>query len=59
MLAISLSAELGAFLTHQEFITAEAKAEVESKTGKNLEDDVIGIRIADYTLDLSGWNKSI
>lgn len=48
-LAISLSAELEAFLTHQEFITAEAKAEVESKTGKTLEDDVIGIRIADYT----------
>ena len=49
ILAISLSAELEAFLTHQEYITAEAKAEVESKTGKTLEDDVIGIRIADYT----------
>lgn len=48
-LAISLSAELEAFLTHQEFITAEAKAEVESKTGKTLEDEVVGIRIADYT----------
>lgn len=49
LVAISLSAELEAFLTHQEFITAEAKAEVESKTGKSLEDDVVGIRIADYT----------
>lgn len=48
-LAISLSAEIEAFLTHQEFITAEVKAEVESKTGKNLENDVVGIRIADYT----------
>lgn len=48
-LAISLSAELEAFLTHQEFITTEAKAEVEKKTGKTLEDDVLGIRIADYT----------
>ena len=48
-LAISLSAELEAFLSHQEFITAEAKAEVEEKTGKKLEDDVVGIRIADYT----------
>lgn len=48
-LAISLCAELEAFLSHQEFITAEAKAEVESKTSKTLEDDVVGIRIADYT----------
>ena len=44
-LAISLGAELEAFLTHQEFITAEAKEEVENKTGKTLEDDVVGIRI--------------
>ena len=48
-LAISLSAEIEAFLIHQEFITAEAKEEVERKTGKILEDDVVGIRIADYT----------
>lgn len=48
-LAISLSAELEAFLMHQEYITAEAKSEVESKTGKTLEDDIIGARIADYT----------
>ena len=48
-LAISLSAELEAFLAHQEFITAEAKEEVEQKTGRTLEDDVVGIRIADYT----------
>ena len=48
-LAISLSAELEAFLANQEYITAEAKEEVESKTGKILEDDVVGIRIADYT----------
>ena len=48
-LAISLSAELEAFLTNQEYITAEAKEEVERRTGKLLEDDVVGIRIADYT----------
>lgn len=48
-LAISLSAELEAFLAHQEYITAEAKSEVENKTGKMLEDDIIGVRIANYT----------
>ena len=48
-LAVSLSAELESFLTHQEFITAEAKEEAEKKTGKTLEDDIVGTRIADYT----------
>lgn len=48
-LAVSLASEIETFLTHQEFITAEFKAEVEKKTGKTLEDDVVGIRIADYT----------
>ncbi len=47
--ALTLSAELVAFLETQETVTGEIKAQVEEKTGKPLEDEIIGLKISDYT----------
>ncbi|MBQ3665324.1 MAG: hypothetical protein II919_04375 [Lachnospiraceae bacterium] len=47
--ALSMAVELEAYLNAQEMITEEVKREVEEKTGKHLEEEIVGIRISDYT----------
>ncbi len=47
-LALSMATELEAYLTAQEMITEDVKREVEEKTGKHLEEEIVGIRITDY-----------
>ena len=48
-LALSLAAELETFMTAQKTITAEVKSEAEKRTGKQLEDEVVGIDVSEYT----------
>lgn len=48
-MALTVSLELEGFIEGQETITAEAKAQVEQKIGKTIEDDIIGINVSDYT----------
>ncbi|MDR1943239.1 MAG: hypothetical protein LBQ19_00290 [Synergistaceae bacterium] len=51
--ALTLAKEMESYLTAQEVITAETKRAVEEKTGKELQDEIVGVRIGDYT-DRSG-----
>ncbi len=48
-MAIALSAELVEYIESQSVITEEIKKQVEEKTGKTIEDDVVGVKISDYT----------
>ena len=47
--ALALSEELTAFLEAQEAITDETKKQIEEKTGKPLEAEIVGLKISDYT----------
>ena len=47
--ALTISSELEAYLLAQEVITADVKKQVEEKSGKVLEDDIVGIKISEYT----------
>lgn len=47
--ALTLSSELEAYLMAQEVITSDVKRQVEEKSGKPLEDEIVGIRISEYT----------
>lgn len=47
--ALTISEELEAYLLAQQTITAEVKRQVEERTGKQLEDEIVGIRISEYT----------
>ena len=44
-----LSEEVKAFIESQEFVTEAAKAHAEKCSGKTLENEIVGMRIADYT----------
>jgi len=48
-LALTVASEVTAFIKGQETITAEAKAKVEQQLGKAIEDDIVGIKVSDYT----------
>lgn len=48
-MALVLSAEFSAYLKGQETITEDIKKQTEEKIGRTLEDDIVGINIADYT----------
>ncbi|MDR1874919.1 MAG: hypothetical protein LBQ90_07930 [Synergistaceae bacterium] len=48
-LALMLTAEIEAYLKNQEVITPEAKREMEKHAGRKLEDEIVGVRIGDYT----------
>ncbi len=48
-LALMVSSELVEFIKGQEVITAEAKAKVEQKLGKEIEDDIVGVNVSEYT----------
>lgn len=48
-LALTLSAELEAYMSAQEVITSDVKKQVEQRIGKPLEEEIVGIRICDYT----------
>ena len=47
--ALTIASELEAYLLAQEVITADVKKQVEEKSGKPLEDDIVGIKISEYT----------
>jgi hypothetical protein len=47
--ALTLAAEIEACLKAQETLTPEIKAEIERKSGKKLEDEIVGVKIGDYT----------
>ena len=47
--ALTISSELEAYLMAQEVITSDVKKQVEEKSGKPLEDDIVGIKISEYT----------
>lgn len=48
-LALMLSADLSAYLEAQTVVTDEAKKQAEKQTGKPLEEEIVGIKIGDYT----------
>ena len=48
-LALVLSEEIKSFVQAQEIITKEVKEYVEKNSGKTLSDDIIGVKISDYT----------
>ncbi|MBQ9901358.1 MAG: hypothetical protein IJM51_03080 [Clostridia bacterium] len=48
-LALVLSEEVKAFIESQETVTEAAKAHAEKYSGKTLENEIVGMRIADYT----------
>ena len=48
-LALVLSEEVKTFIESQETVTEEAKAHAEKYSGKTLENEIVGMRIADYT----------
>lgn len=57
-LALVLSEEVKTYIESQETITDEIKKQTEEKAGKPLEDDIVGIRIADYSdKNSQGQNK--
>lgn len=57
-LALVLSEEVKTFTESQEVITPDIKAYVEKASGKPLEEDIVGIRISDYTeRDEKGYNR--
>lgn len=48
-LALVLSEEVKTYIESQSIITEEAKAYAENASGKILEDEIVGIRVAEYT----------
>ncbi len=48
-LALVLSEEVKTFIESQETVTESAKAHAEKLSGKTLENEIVGVRIADYT----------
>ena len=48
-LALVLSEEVKTFIESQETVTEAAKAHAEKRSGKTLENEIVGMRIADYT----------
>ncbi len=48
-IALSLTSEIDAYLAAQEYITEDIKVKAEQQLGRPLEDDIVGVRIADYT----------
>jgi hypothetical protein len=48
-LALTISSELSAYLEAQAVVTEEAKKQAEAATGKPLEEEIVGIKISDYT----------
>ena len=48
-LSLVLSEEVKAFIESQEFVTEAAKTHAEKCSGKTLENEIVGMRIADYT----------
>lgn len=48
-LALVLSEEVKTYIESQAVITEEAKAYAEEASGKTLEDEIVGIRVAEYT----------
>lgn len=48
-LALVLSADVRTYIESQGFITEEAKAYVEEKAGRKLEDEIVGVSLSEYT----------
>lgn len=48
-LALVLSTEISEMIEGQRSITPEVKAEIEAKTGRQLEEDIVGVDISEYT----------
>lgn len=48
-IALALASELEAYLEAQSVITEETKQKVEAQLGRELEEDVVGVKITDYT----------
>ena len=48
-MALTISSELSAYLEAQAVVTEEAKKQAEAATGKPLEEEIVGIKISDYT----------
>ena len=48
-LALVLSEEVKTYIESQNVITDEVKQYAEEKTGKQLEDEIVGVKISDYT----------
>lgn len=48
-LALTISSELLAYMEAQSVITEETKTKVEEKLGKPLEEDIVGVKISEYT----------
>lgn len=48
-LALTISSELQAYMEAQSVVTDKVKAEVEGKLGKPLEEEIVGVKISDYT----------
>ncbi|MDR2529459.1 MAG: hypothetical protein LBD04_10690 [Synergistaceae bacterium] len=48
-LALTLAAEIEAYMMEQETVTEKTKQEVETRLGKPLGDEVLGVKIGDYT----------
>jgi hypothetical protein len=47
--ALTLAAEIEAYLKAQETVTPEVKAEAERRSGRKLEEEIVGMKIGDYT----------
>lgn len=47
--ALTLAAELEAYMMAQQTITADVKTKVEQQSGKSLEDEIIGVKVSEYT----------
>jgi hypothetical protein len=47
--ALTLAAEIEAYLKAQETVTPEIKAEAERRSGRKLEDEIVGMKVGDYT----------
>ena len=52
--ALVLAAEIKAYLDAQKVITPETKEKIEKESGKKLDDELIGLKIGDYTDVMEG-----
>ena len=48
-LALTLAAEIEAYMAEQETVTEKTKQEMEARLGKPLGDEIVGVKIGDYT----------
>lgn len=48
-LALTIASELEAFITAQEVISPEVKKQVELRSGKPVEDEIVGLKVNEYT----------